>query len=580
MPWLPTRARAAVAAGATVLALGAPVGAYASTHAVPTGGAYLNLDSTLGAATKVALKSSRPGAVTVSWSATSILGVLDWVVVLTETSADGTTSHGFYRPAAARSLVVSGLPAAAKVHALVATFAGSRLVNITATTPDVTVPAGLCAGVSGACVAADSTRTQGTERHVAQGFLHGLGLTATGVQEMQALHPTSWRITEGSPAEMSAVQAFHPVTTAILSDPWWEITVNPKTHAAMSPWENWTAYTNFVKNEVQKRISDGNLPDYWDIQNEPDVASYYDPAYPPTAALLEKQFNVAYHAIKSVLPTANIIGPSFGGFNLVGNANHLGLLDFINYATINNLRFAAISWHENNAGNGAQPSLQLPVLAGHVQMIRTALRQSAVLSGARIFVNEFDSSKTGRLAGWDLGHVIALEQAGVDQANRACYEDCMNAGDSLLDPADNQTPRMTYWGRLAYAQMTGARVATTTNQRDTTAMTTVDTTAKRLTTIITRHHGCAIAGNTDCPSGTFVTPMPSGSMTLRLKLPAAAASHRATVSVSTLAATTADAPTQPAATLSTVTVSSTGMASLPLASLSDGAAYVVTVSWS
>jgi hypothetical protein len=566
---LPIRTRIAVAAGITAFALGAPAGAYA-----------LTLDPTVGAATNVAVRTTAPGAVTVSWAATSILSVLDWEIVLTETSADGTTSHSYFQPAAARTLTVSDLPAGAKVHALVATFAGARALNISLATPDVTVPAGLCAGVSGACVAADTSQSQGVEQHVAQGFLHGLGLTNTGVQEMQALQPTSWRITEGSPSEISAVQAFHPATTAMLSDPWYEITVNPQTHAAMSPWENWSAYTWFVKTEVQKRIAAGNLPDYWDIQNEPDLKAYYDPAFPPTAALIEQQFNVAYTAIKSVLPSAKIIGPSFGGFNLVGDASHIALLDFINYATANNLQFAAISWHENNAGNGTQPSLQLPVLADHVQMIRTALDASPVLAGAQIFVNEFDSSFTGRLTGWDLGHVIALEQAGVDQANRACFENCMNGGDSLLDPTDNQTPRMTYWGRLAYAQMTGTRVATTTGQRDTTGMTTVDNTAHSLTTIIARHHGCSVGGNTDCPTGLFVTPTDSGPLTLALKLPGSAAGDRATVSVTTLAATVADSAKKPAATVSTVKVPRSSLASVRLGSLPDGAAYVVKVSWS
>jgi hypothetical protein len=475
---------------------------------------------------------------------------------------------------------VTGLPAGATVHALVATFAGGRPLNVSTTTPDVTVPAGLCAGITGACVAADSTRTLGAEQHVAQGFLHGLGLTATGVSEMQALRPTSWRITEGSPSEMSAVKSFHPVTTALLSDPWWEVTFNPQTNAAMSPWQNWAGYDAFVRNEVQKRIADNNLPDYWEIQNEPDVPGYYNPAFPPTAALLEQQFSVAYHAIKSVLPSAKVVGPSFGGFNVVGDATYLALLDFINYATANDLHFAAISWHENNAATSSQPTLQLPVMADHVQMMRTALNASSVLSGAQIFINEFDSAATGRVVGWDLGHVIALEAAGVDQANRACFENCTDGGDSLLDPVDRQTPRMTYWGRLAYAQMTGSRVSTTSSQRDTTAMTSVDSTARTATTLITRHHGCSVGGNTSCPTGTFAAPADSGAVTLVLRLPASAQGRKATVSVTTLNSSVGNAAHQPTATVSTVRVPVNGATDLHLASLSDGAAYVVKVTWS
>jgi len=562
---LSTRARLALTAGLAGAVI-APIAAQAGTV------------STVGAATGVTVRAAGTGAVKVTWSATSTTGVSQWQVLVTEKSADGSTTHTMFAPAASRSFTETDLTAGSSVTAAVAAYTDSTSVNVSASSAAVTVPSGLCAGVKGACVAADATQTDGAEQHVAQGFLHGLGLSDQGVSEMQALNPRWWRITEGSPSEMSAVKAFHPVTTAVLSDPWLEVTADAAGHA-ISPWQYPNAYSNFIVNEVQKRVADGNLPDYWDIQNEPNDYSYYNPLFPPTAALLEQQFTIAYKAIKSVLPDAKILGPSFSIFKLNGDDNHLGLQDFIDYATANNLQFAAISWHELNAGNSSNPAQQLPSLADHVQEARAALDASPVLTGAQIFVNEFDSAFVGRLVGWDLGHVIALEQADVDQANRACFEDCINGGDSLIDPLDGQTPRMTYWGRLAYAQMTGSRVDATSTQRDTTAMTSVDNTAGTVTTIIARHHGCSTGGNLSCPL-TFVRPSNSGSLTLVLQLPSAAAGQHATVTMTPLAATVLDAPKAPTSTQSSVSVALDGTAKVSVPSLTDGSAYVVKVSWS
>ncbi len=531
--------------------------------------------------------STAPGQVTVSWLAPTAIGVRQWQVVLRVADHDGSMSRWVFAPPSARSIVVDNLPTGATVRAGVAVYTGSSTTSWSAVTPSTRVASGLCDGVSTACVAADGTAPLGPERHVAQGFVHGLDLTPTGVAEVRALSPRWWRISEPTASEWNAVANFPAVaTTALLSDAWLYWTYNPATRRAQSPWENWGKYASFIAAEVRKRVAAGQVPAYWEIQNEPDVNDYYDPAFPPTTPLVLEQFNVAYHAIKSVLPAAKIIGPSLGGDRLVGDTTHVGLQDFIDYATANRLYFAAVSWHELNAGDGWAPHQQLPGLPDRVEGIRAELDHSPVLAGAQIFVNEYDSPPTARLVGWDLGHVVALEQAGVDEANHSCFAGCYtrDAADGLLD-ADGQTPRMTYWGRMAYAAMSGARMAATSSAHDTTVLAANGGSAESMTALVTRHHGCSVTANTSmCPSGSFQPPADTGPLTAVLRLPRppdGRAASRATLTVTLLSNTTGDQPAMPSPIVdTTVGVGPDGVVRTQLPSLADGAAYVITVAWS
>jgi hypothetical protein len=437
-------------------------------------------------ASHVTVHPAGPGAVRVSWSARSQPGIKAWAVRVVD-SADGlVTGHDRLALPGRRSLLVAGLPTGSTATAEVQAFEGTSAVNATAPSSAAQVPRGLCRGVHRACLSVDARDPLGPERHIAQGFLHGLDLSPRGKHRLQALNPRFWRISAGNQSEAQQADTFTEDTTALLSDAWSAATHNPQTGVNMSPWQDWSAYRRFVVDQVRARIADHDLPAYWEVQNEPDITSYYNPQAPPTASLLLQQFRVAYRAIHHALPRANVIGPSLSAYTLVGDAQRIGLADFIDYATRNRLHFAAVSWHEVNAGNPSDAQRQLPELADRVQTVHALLRASPVLRHARIFINEFDSAWISRQVGWDLAHVAALEQAGVTQANRACFETCASGADSLLDPNDGTTPRMTYWGRLAYAHMHGRRIGTTTSDRDTTAMASVD--GHRLTTIITRHN--------------------------------------------------------------------------------------------
>lgn len=528
-------------------------------------------------ASHVVVHPAGPGAVRVSWAARSQKGVKAWVVRVVD-SADGlVTGHDRLALPDRRSLVVTGLPTGSTATADVQAFDGTATVHTTPASSAAQVPSGLCRGVHRACLSVDARDRLGRERHVAQGFLHGLQLSRSGRREMQALNPRFWRISADNQAETDQARKFTHNTTALLSDAWASATHNPQTGVNMSPWQDWSAYRSFVIDQVRTRIADHDLPEYWEVQNEPDITTYYNPQSPPNAALVLQQFRVALRAIHHVLPHAKVIGPSLSAYTLVGDSERVGLADFINYATRNQLHFAAISWHEVNAGNPSDAQRQLPELADRVQTVSTLLKASPVLRHARVFINEFDSAWISRQVGWDLAHVAALEQAGVAQANRACYEMCASGADSLLDPNDGTTPRMTYWGRLAYAHMHGQRIATTTSDRDTTAMASVR--RHRLWAIVTRHNECELHTPSACPAGQGVPLAGSGPLVLPVRLPRGASGH-VTVAVTQLSASPENAAKAPPTTRSRYSVGAGHLVQVRLPDIPNGAATVVRISWS
>jgi len=532
------------------------------------------VDGAAAAARGVQVHRAGPGAVRVTWSAGSVTGVRAWQVKVVDTVGGAVTPHSLLALPGRRSLVVAGLPTGSTATASVGVFTGTRFVNVRPAPSGVRVAPGLCAGVGRACLSVDARHAVGRERHVAQGLLHGLDVTRAGVRRLHALTPRFWRITEGSSEETRLVRPYRASTTALLSDAWRAKASDPVTGRARSPWQDWIAYRKFVVHEARARLTQHDLPDYWEVQNEPNDPTYYSPQAPPTAARVLREFEVAYRAIRSVLPHAQVIGPSLGGYNLVGDEHRVGLTDFIDFATAHRLRFAAISWHELNAGNPRDAQPQLPQLVDRVRSVRTLLAASPVLHGAKIFINEYDSVWVNRQVGWDLGHITALEQAQVAQANRACFELCGGGADSLLDPNDGTTPRMTYWGRLAYARAVGHRLTTTTSDRDTTVMATLG--GHRLSALLSRHADCT--SRHVCPGIGGTTATGSGRLQLAIRLPRRAPG-RVTVRITPMTSTIADVPDAPPAVTSHQRVGPGGMLRLPLSSVPNGAAVVVEVSW-
>jgi len=163
-----------------------------------------------------------------------------------------------------------------------------------------------CGGV---CIDVDPNHALGPARLVAQGFIHGVD-SSTNPQLLSVLHPQSWLFEENE-AAYSAARAQNATVTDILSDDWYRATYTPGHGSGVPPWTDWHAYAQWVQAYVRATLADHHV-DYWDIQNEPDGP--IDGVRPTVSEVLQ-EFSVAANAIRSVDPSAKVMGPSLSAFN-------------------------------------------------------------------------------------------------------------------------------------------------------------------------------------------------------------------------------------------------------------------------
>jgi hypothetical protein len=154
------------------------------------------------------------------------------------------------------------------------------------------------------CVDVNAARAEGPVGLVAEGFLHGVD-GSTDPNLVAPLHPRSWQI-GNTEAAYGMAQAQGAVITDILSDAWYQATYTPARGTGEPPWSDWSAYSRWVQLYVRSTLADHHV-DYWDIQNEPDAP--IGGAQPTVDQVLE-EFSVAAQAIRSVDPSARIMGPS------------------------------------------------------------------------------------------------------------------------------------------------------------------------------------------------------------------------------------------------------------------------------
>jgi hypothetical protein len=447
---------------------------------------------------------------------------------------------------------------------------------------------------AGVCVTVDATSAQAAVTHSGAGFLHSLYPVGTEVAQTAALHPRFWR---GSPTYNAGTYdytSFHSATqtgaqiTLILSDMWYAETY--KNGGATTPWSNWTAYSTWVANTVRKVMAVQHV-DYWDIQNEPGAAGYYNATDfgNLTPQNLLQQFRVAYNAIKSVNPSAQILGPSMSHYaDYPGeyNTHELDLVTFLNYAVANRMKLAAISWHEVDDTVGPNPGdywVQPQIIQDHVAKAQSLIAQRPSLGGPQVFINEYGLHMSSVIPGWAVGNLAALETSHVGGAGLACwsdqsywgatYNDCANPTLDGLFNLDGTGHRSNYYVYQAYAGMAGAAVPVTTSDDSISGLATANPTARTVQALVGRHLTCLVSVNPNCgqPSTWVATPVATS---ISVKLPWAATTAQVTVSQIPATWQIVNAPT--VAFQGTVAVNN-GVASIPIAAFADGDAYTVSV---
>ena len=353
----------------------------------------------------------------------------------------------------------------------------------------------------------DATASLGSATHSASGILDSVYPVGNVQKDMTALNTTTYR---GVPtltatgarnwSSWNVAVADKIPTTLVLSNLWWgENGGNPPT-----PWSNWTAYANWTKSTVSALVASGEKINYWEVYNEPGGAGYYSASNyaTETPALLLQQFLVTYQAIKAVLPSAAIIGPSTehwsdypGQYSTSSSTSpEFDMVTFLDFAVQNNMQLAAISWHEIDDSLGPNPeenSLLPAAIADHVAEARRLIAARPTLGNPKIFINEYGMPEVQTIPGWDVAYLAALTTAGVDSANRSCWGAACEqpALDGLLGSDGLSTPSI-YFERMVYSAMSGQMVLTTSTSDFVSALGSFNSSSSTFTGLIGRGVGC------------------------------------------------------------------------------------------
>ncbi len=219
--------------------------------------------------------------------------------------------------------------------------------------------------LTGTCSISIDPSPQGPLTHVGVGFLDGfdtdagIRITAEDAHLVEALHPRQWRLGQASLDAPNggvfsvARDAGARVSLDLTSD-WedWAWRYNRADYVA--PYDDLSTYSSFIYGDVKRRIAAGQVPDYFDVWNEPSATATVDQWL--------SVYGTAYRAIKAADPSAQVVGPSISSF-LLRSGQHLdtagyqlSLTDFLNWEMRSHDRFAAITWHEDGTPMSLSPA--------------------------------------------------------------------------------------------------------------------------------------------------------------------------------------------------------------------------------
>jgi hypothetical protein len=487
--------------------------------------------ATADTSTTSAAAALSPTSVSVTW-APSGADVKSWSVLATR-DADRVTVGMQTVSATATSARFDYLTPGVTYHFTIAgTGAPSGTVWASA---KVTTPAdALCAGVT-PCVAVDANTSTGASTGVGLGLLQGL-TSRTDPTRITPLSLNYQRIDAWNTTSFTAAKQAGGKIDVVLSDAWRRYT--RQTYGQnKNPWESWDTYRTFIVGVVQWHLDHGLVPDFWEIQNEPDQAAWYSSptGAAPTRDLVLQQFQVAHDAIRSVLPGAMIVGPSTGSFFPTPGAL-IDMVSFLDAAVARNLRFDVIAWHELGGNCGGTCEGGPRGIAQNVTTLRALLAQRPTLGQPAVHINEFGSQAAVAHPGYAAGYLSVLAASGVTAAGSSCWDAVYNGKtyngcnsdpgimDHLVMP-DGKTPRAAWFVWKAYAAMTGPRVPATSSLLDSSVHATHSTTG--VIDVLVGRHGASTA---------------TASPVVRVAVPARV--NKVRVDITTIAPTTgASAPT-------------------------------------
>jgi hypothetical protein len=385
---------------------------------------------------------------------------------------------------------------------------------------------------AGACVTLDATSATATLQHSGAG-VNLLPSSDSDGSRLRSLDTTMYR---SAPAVTSlgtydwtswdAAVSAGASTTLILSDLWAEHFPHGP---PATPWSNWSNYTSWVRSTVEMVLASAQTVNYWDVYNEPGWNNYYSASdfKSETPQDLLQQFLVTYQAIRSIDPLAAIVGPSTGLFTThplpVNPLTHEpDMATFLRFAAANGLQLAAVAWHDN----GKTPA----DIYADAETTWSLIRSLPALGHPQMFLDEYGSSLSQPIPGWDVGFLSTIEEAGIGSAVRSCWDACTMATiDGLLvDGGRAETP--DYFVRTTYAAMNGTVVAARTSSTTVAALGSLSQSRTQVVALIGRLQGCAVTswcrtvwhppGSTPAPPTTVdvsvVVPWTTASVSVNL----------------------------------------------------------------
>jgi hypothetical protein len=357
------------------------------------------------------------------------------------------------------------------------------------------------------------------------------------------------------------------------------------------PWANWNYYSNWVASTVKAMVDSGQQINYFNVYNEPGG---YDPAQgalwsQETPSRLLEQFLVAYRAIKSADPNAQVMGPSLEFWadypSQYGPDYHgFDMATFLKFAAANDIQLAALSWHEILDTLGANPeenTLLPATIEDHVAEARALIAQYPSLGNPKIIIDEYGMPEVQKIPGWDVGYLAALTNAGVTLASRSCFEnDCAypDLDGLLLSNGTSASP--DFYDRMVYASMSGNMVSTTSSSDTVSALGSYNAATRTFVGLIGRGVGC-MQNILACPGSFSDSAMASPTpVTVTLTVPWDSGSTK--VQLSHISGATpylaANAPSFSGLKVNVVKIASgVGTITFSIPSFDDGDAYGVTI---
>ncbi|MFJ1584460.1 beta-xylosidase [Streptomyces sp. NPDC088197] len=324
------------------------------------------------------------------------------------------------------------------------------------------------------------------------GFLYGLSQDGSGPADslLQPLKPTLFRgggariagggwlgdgYTAGSGYRIrvdSALSQARRVTAApyratyhlLVSDVWGADTTQPSN--TVYPCDNgdcsnWAAFIDRLVADVQA----SGVPVSYDIWNEPDGTGFWQRGV--NSAQYYQMWDTAVREIRRLAPSAQIVGPSYSGYN------HGWLDDFLGRTKADNTLPTVVNWHFGNdpAADAADAR---------------ALLSAHGIAPLPLTINEylFSQQQNAAYTAWFLDRLSA---SGVASAAHAIWTDCCGAGtlDSLLVGGQ---PTGQWWVYQAYARI-GGHLLGTTGSGGIAVAAGADTTAHQVLALIGNNSG-------------------------------------------------------------------------------------------